>query len=135
VRRSAPISSLTAVPPRRRVGAVRKPPTQLNFIWSVADEIPRDDFNRGKYSDVILPFTVLRRLDRVLQPTRDNVQARYAALQRKGLAHIDGQLRGAAGHSLYNVSLFDFPRLLKDSENMRVVIFERIERALNRAAS
>ncbi|MCX6024221.1 MAG: type I restriction-modification system subunit M N-terminal domain-containing protein, partial [Chloroflexi bacterium] len=36
---------------------------QVNFIWSVADEILRDDFKRGKYPDVILPFTVLRRLD------------------------------------------------------------------------
>ena len=45
---------------------------KVNFIWSVADLI-RDTFKRSKYQDVILPFTVLRRIDCVLQPTREVV--------------------------------------------------------------
>ncbi|NNJ09160.1 N-6 DNA methylase [Chloroflexales bacterium ZM16-3] len=91
---------------------------KVSFIWSVADEVLRDDFKRGKYPDVILPFTVLRRLDCVLQPTRDKVRERYAALQGKGLSNLDGQLRKAAGHSFYNTSPYDFPRLLQDGKNI-----------------
>ena len=45
----------------------------VSFIWSVADLI-RDTFKRGKYQDVILPFTVLRRLDCVLEPTKEKVR-------------------------------------------------------------
>ena len=54
-----------------------------NFLWSVADEVLRDDFKRGKYPDVILPFTVLRRLDCVLASTKDRVLKRYEELQGK----------------------------------------------------
>lgn len=91
---------------------------KVNFIWSVADEVLRDDIKRGKYPDVILPFTVLRRLDCVLAPTREAVQARYAELQGSGLENIDRQLRRAAGHTFYNTSPYDFPRLLADAKNI-----------------
>jgi len=89
-----------------------------NFIWSIADEILRDDFKRGKYPDVILPFTVLRRLDCVLAPTKEKVLKRHEDLKAKGLENMDGQLRRAAGHSFYNVSKFDFPKLLDDPKNI-----------------
>ena len=89
-----------------------------NFIWSIADEILRDDFKRGKYPDVILPFTVLRRLDCVLAPTKEKVLKRYEELKAKGLENMDGQLRRAAGHSFYNISKFDFPKLLDDPKNI-----------------
>jgi type I restriction enzyme M protein len=89
-----------------------------NFIWSIADEILRDDFKRGKYPDVILPFTVLRRLDCVLAPTKEKVLKRYEDLKAKGLENMDGQLRRAAGHSFYNISKFDFPKLLDDPKNI-----------------
>src|ERR1022692_4200399 len=79
-----------------------------NFVWSIADEVLRDDFKRGKYPDVILPFTVLRRLDCVLAPTKAKVLKRYEELKAKGLENMDGQLRRAAGHSFYNTSKFDF---------------------------
>ncbi|MFM8299430.1 MAG: type I restriction-modification system subunit M N-terminal domain-containing protein, partial [Microcystis aeruginosa] len=49
---------------------------KVSFIWSIADLI-RDTFKRGKYQDVILPFTVLRRLDCVLEPTKEEVLAAY----------------------------------------------------------
>ena len=91
---------------------------KVNFIWSVADEVLRDDIKRGKYPDVILPFTVLRRLDCVLQPTKQKVLERYASLKGKGLENLDGQLRRAAGYSFYNISEYDFPKLLTDSKNI-----------------
>jgi len=89
-----------------------------NFVWSIADEILRDDIKRGKYPDVILPFTVLRRLDCVLAPTKDKVLKRYEDLKAKGLENMEGQLRRAAGHSFYNISKFDFPKLLDDPKNI-----------------
>jgi type I restriction enzyme M protein len=89
-----------------------------NFIWSIADEILRDDFKRGKYPDVILPFTVLRRLDCVLASTKERVLKRHKELEAKGLENMDGQLRRAAGHSFYNISRFDFPKLLDDPKNV-----------------
>ena len=54
-----------------------------NFIWGVANLI-RDTFKRGKYQDVILPLTVLRRLDCVLSPTKQNVLQRQAQLSGRG---------------------------------------------------
>ena len=90
----------------------------VNFIWPVADEVLRDDFKRGKYPDIILPFTVLRRLDCVLAPTKDRVLTRHKELRKQGIQNVDGQLRKAAGHSFYNTSKFDFPKLLDDPKNI-----------------
>ena len=90
---------------------------KVNFIWSVADLI-RDHFKRGKYQDVILPFTVLRRVDCVLEPTRDRVREVNAKLQARGLQNRDPQLRKAAGHAFYNTSLYNFDSLLGDAPNL-----------------
>jgi type I restriction enzyme M protein len=59
-----------------------------NFIWQIADEILRDDFKRGKYPDVILPFTVLRRLDCVLAPTKAKVLERYEFLEAENKKRV-----------------------------------------------
>lgn len=87
-----------------------------NFIWQIADEILRDDFKRGKYPDVILPFTVLRRLDCVLAPTKELVLQRYETLTAKGLQNLDGQLKKSAGKSFYNISKYDFSKESKESK-------------------
>lgn len=87
-----------------------------NFLWSVADLI-RDDFKRGKYQDVILPLTVLRRIDSVLEPTKDQVLARYNEYKDK-LDNLDPLLRRASGYAFYNTSRFTFPRLLADPPNL-----------------
>jgi len=89
-----------------------------NFLWGIADEILRDDFKRGKYPDVILPFVVLRRLNCVLAPTKEKVLQRHADLQAKGVATLDGQLRRASGYAFYNLSKYDFPKLLDDPKNI-----------------
>ncbi|MCB9316445.1 MAG: type I restriction-modification system subunit M N-terminal domain-containing protein, partial [Lewinellaceae bacterium] len=52
----------------------------VNFIWSIADDVLRDVYTRGKYRDIILPFTVLRRLDALLEPTKDQVLAMHQQL-------------------------------------------------------
>lgn len=87
-----------------------------NFIWGTADLI-RDTFKRGKYQDVILPFTVLRRIDCVLEPTKKQVtetNARFGAT----LADPSPQLRKASGYAFYNTSLYTFARLLEDYPNL-----------------
>ncbi len=89
-----------------------------NFLWSIADEVLRDDFKRGKYPDVILPFVVLRRLDCVLAPTKEKVLKRQAELKAKGVANPDGQLRKTSGYAFYNLSKYDFQKLLDDPKNI-----------------
>ena len=89
----------------------------VSFLWGTADLI-RDSFKRGKYQDVILPLTVLRRLDCVLAPTRDAVLKRNADLKQKGLENRDAQLRKASGFAFYNTSKYDFDKLLADSANI-----------------
>jgi type I restriction enzyme M protein len=88
----------------------------VSFLWGVADLI-RDTFKRGKYQDVILPLTVLRRLDCVLAPTKARVLETSARLRDK-LENLDPQLRRASGFAFYNTSLYDFERLLGDAPNL-----------------
>lgn len=83
---------------------------QLNwltsFIWNIADDVLRDVFNRGKYRDVILPMTVLRRLDAVLEPTKQAVLDMKNALDREKITNQDAALRAASGEAFYNTSPF-----------------------------
>ena len=88
-----------------------------NFIWGVADLI-RDTFKRGKYQDVILPLTVLRRLDCVLADKKEKVLARQAELRGKGLENLDQQLRRTAGFAFYNTSKYDFESLCDDAPHL-----------------
>ena len=88
----------------------------VSFIWGVADLI-RDTFKRGKYQDVILPLTVLRRLDCVLAPTKKKVLAVQARF-RDRLDNLDPQLRRASGFAFYNTSHYDFEKLLADAPHV-----------------
>jgi len=77
-----------------------------NFIWGIADDVLRDLYVRGKYRDVILPMTVLRRLDAVLEPTKKEVLDTKASLDKARITNQDAALRGAAGQAFYNTSKF-----------------------------
>lgn len=83
---------------------------QLNwiagFIWNIADDVLRDVYVRGKYRDVILPMTVIRRLDAVLEPTKDAVLKLNKQLDDAGVANKDAALCQASGNAFYNVSPF-----------------------------
>jgi type I restriction enzyme M protein len=85
-------------------------PSQLtwivNFIWGIADDVLRDLYVRGKYRDVILPMTVLRRLDTLLEGTKQTVLDMKAALDKAKIDHQDEALRQAAGQAFYNTSGF-----------------------------
>jgi len=83
---------------------------QLNrlagFIWNIADDVLRDLYVRSKYRDVILPMTVLRRLDAVLEPTKDQVLKMKATLDEAGVRNQDQSLRQEAKQAFYNTSAF-----------------------------
>ena len=76
------------------------------FIWGIADDVLRDVYVRGKYRDVILPMTVIRRLDAVLEPTKKAVLDMKEQLDAAGITNQVGPLRGAAGQAFYNTSPF-----------------------------
>ena len=84
--------------------------SQLNwiasFIWGIADDVLRDLYVRGKYRDVILPMTVLRRLDSLLEPSQPAVLEMKTSLDKAKIIHQDQALRRAAGQAFYNTSKF-----------------------------
>ncbi len=77
-----------------------------NYIWGIADDVLRDLYVRGKYRDVILPMTVLRRLDAVLEPTKQKVLDAKAMLDEAGIVEQKAALRAAAEQAFYNTSRF-----------------------------
>ena len=92
----------------------------VSLIWGIADDVLRDLYVRGKYRDVILPFTVLRRLDSVLEPTRDAVKQMKETLDGAGIANQDGPLRQAAGQDFYNHSGFTLKDLRNTANSTRL---------------
>lgn len=89
---------------------------KANFLWSIANLL-RDSFKRSKYQDVILPFTVLRRIDCVLEPTKEKVLKTHHDLRGR-LQNLAPQLSKASGFAFYNTSPFTFDRLLSDAPNL-----------------
>ncbi len=84
----------------------------VNFIWKIADDVLRDVYVRGKYRDVILPMTVIRRLDSVLEPTKHSVIEMKERLDEAGIANQDAALCNASGQAFYNASPFTLRDLL-----------------------
>lgn len=78
----------------------------VNFIWGVADDVLRDVYVRGHYRNVILPMTVIRRLDAVLEPTKQTVLGMKQQLDAAGIANQHAALCQASGEAFYNVSPF-----------------------------
>ena len=77
-----------------------------SFIWGIADDVLRDIYVRGKYRDVILPMTVIRRLDAVLEPTKSDVLQMKENLDQAGVTNQDAALRHASKEAFYNISPF-----------------------------
>ena len=96
-----------------------------SFIWSVAD-ILRGDYKQSDYGKVILPFTVLRRLDCVLESTKANVLAELEAKTKQGLSP-DPFLVRKAGQSFYNTSPLDLAKLLGDQDHIRQNLYAYIQ--------
>ena len=86
-----------------------------NFVWSTTDQL-RGVYKPHQYRGVILPFTILRRLDCILEPSRDAVRALAKAFQGGAL---DVGVRQKTGPGFYNTSQYDFAQLLAEPDQMR----------------
>ena len=91
-----------------------------NYIWGIADDVLRDLYVRGKYRDVILPMTVLRRLDAVLEGSKQAVLDMKASLDAAGVVEQDPALRQAAGQAFYNTSMFTLRDLRARASRQRL---------------
>ena len=88
-----------------------------NFIWSIADLL-RGDYKQSDYGKVILPLTVLRRLDCVLKATKADVLKKHEQVKTMNIQNLDPILNKVAGYNFHNSSLFDFDKLIADPNNI-----------------
>lgn len=91
----------------------------VSFIWNIADDVLRDVYVRGKYRDVILPMTVIRRLDVLLESTKETVLRQKEMLDKAGIMNQDAPLRQASGQAFYNTSTFTLKSLLDSPKQLR----------------
>ena len=89
----------------------------VSFIWGIADDCLRDVYVRGKYRDVILPMTVIRRLDAVLEDTKQQVMDMKAKLDAAGITNQTEALCVAAGQAFCNTSPFRLRDLTARAKN------------------
>ena len=105
----------------------------VSFIWSIADDCLRDVYVRGKYRDVILPMVVLRRLDALLEPTKDAVLEELVFQRDEaGFTEWDADgLRDASGYVFYNISPWTLQRLKQTASNSTQILLANFEEYLN----
>ncbi|MFD0765804.1 N-6 DNA methylase [Mucilaginibacter lutimaris] len=96
-----------------------------NFIWSIADLL-RGDYKQSDYGKVILPLTVLRRLDCVLDTTKTEVLKKYEQAKTMNIQNIDPILNKVAGYNFHNRSQFTFDKLIADPNNIAANLIEYI---------
>ncbi len=101
-----------------------------SLIWNIADDVLRDVFVRGQYRDVILPMVVLRRLDALLDPTKEAVEEEYAYQTKEGIKDEDG-LKEAAGQNFYNTSKWTLSRLKSQATGDKDVLLTNFVEYLN----
>ncbi len=101
----------------------------VSFIWSIADDVLRDVFLRGQYRDVILPMVVLRRLDALLEPTKQEVEEE---IQESGINNIDeGVLKDITGLSYFNTSKWTLNRLKSQASDNNDLLYDNFVEYLN----
>lgn len=105
----------------------------VSFIWSIADDCLRDVYVRGKYRDVILPMVVLRRLDALLEPTKEAVMEELTFQRDEaGFTEWDENgLRAASGYVFYNTSDWTLQRLHDTATNSQQLLQANFEDYLN----
>jgi type I restriction enzyme M protein len=93
----------------------------INFIYSVADQVLINTYEPSKYKDVILPMTVIRRLDAVLEPTKDKVLETHEKYKDKlnDLTALLTSKQNGSGQAFYNTSPYTLKKLLDDPKNLR----------------
>ncbi|CBL44743.1 Type I restriction-modification system DNA methylase [gamma proteobacterium HdN1] len=105
----------------------------VSFIWSIADDCLRDVYVRGKYRDVILPMVVLRRLDTLLEPTKEAVleEVRYQKEEMQATELDEEPLKEASGYVFYNVSKWTLTSLHNTATNNRQILLANFDEYLN----
>jgi type I restriction enzyme M protein len=88
----------------------------VNFIWSIAERL-RGAFKQHEYGGIVLPLTLLRRLDQVLAPTREKVLTEASKYEGRGL-NLDPILKRASGELFYNASKLTLHKVLADPDNV-----------------
>ena len=105
----------------------------VSFIWSIADDCLRDVYVRGKYRDVILPMVVLRRLDTLLEPTKEKVleEVDYQRNEMDMTELDDRPLQDAAGFVFYNTSKWTMKTLFDTATNNQQILLANVDEYLN----
>lgn len=105
----------------------------VSFIWSIADDCLRDVYVRGKYRDVILPMTVLRRLDSLLEPTKQAVlDELHFQKNELELDEFDSDgLQKASGYVFYNTSKWTLSKLKDNANNNAQYLLHNFDEYLN----
>ena len=105
----------------------------VSFIWSIADDCLRDIYVRGKYRDVILPMVVLRRLDALLETTKEAVmeELRFQRDEAEFTEWDDNGLKEASGYVFYNTSVWTLQRLHDTATNSQQILLGNFEDYLN----
>lgn len=105
----------------------------VSFIWSIADDCLRDVYVRGKYRDVILPMVVLRRLDALLESTKEAVTEEVSFQQNEmKLTELDeSALKAASGYVFYNTSKWTLTKLFKTATNNQQILLANVEEYLD----
>ena len=99
------------------------------LIWNIADDVLRDVFLRGQYRDVILPMVVLRRLDALLEPTKEEVEVE---ITESGIDNIDeGVLKDITGLSYFNTSKWTLNRLKSQASDNNDILYDNFIEYLN----
>ena len=92
------------------------------FIWGIKEHI-RDEYKEKDYEEVILPFTLLRRIDCVLEKTHEQVVKTYEKYKNKATPEVlDQLLKKASGQNFYNISAFTLLSLTKDKDNIGEIL-------------
>ncbi|MFZ3565104.1 type I restriction-modification system subunit M [Tenacibaculum finnmarkense] len=105
----------------------------VSFIWSIADDCLRDVYVRGKYRDVILPMIVLRRLDALLEPTKDTVleEVRFQTEEMKFTEWDENGMKDASGYVFYNTSKWTLQKIKNTATNSTQILEANFEEYLN----
>lgn len=105
----------------------------VSFIWNIADDCLRDIYVRGKYRDVILPMVVLRRLDTLLEPTKEAVldEVKFQQEEMKATELDDEPLKAASGYVFYNTSKWTLKNLFSTATNNQQILLANFEEYLN----
>ena len=104
----------------------------VSLIWNIADDVLRDVFLRGQYRDVILPMVVLRRLDALLEPTKDAVEQELKDQKELGLEEIDEDaLMDVTGLAYFNTSRWTLNRLKSQASDNNDLLYDNFVEYLN----